>query len=88
MQVGHIMVAFVRPLHRLHRFLHVFGGEKGKYAGKKRKVKRTRWIKKRKSQFNLLCSLALLFFLVLCFCFNHGTKCVDAGCRKEKERQI
>lgn len=29
---------------------------------KRRRVKRTKWIKERKSQFNLLCSLASLFF--------------------------
>lgn len=66
-QVGHTMVAFVRPLRRLHRFLHVFGGKNGKHAGKKSDKDKNG--SKDKSRNSIcLCSLALLFFsLVFAF---------------------
>jgi hypothetical protein len=91
-KIDHIIVAFVRPLHRLHRFLHAFGGRRENMLAKKEKKKGQNGSKNGTRNSICLCSLALLSFLVflyvvlLCFCFGHGTKCVDACAKKRRNK--
>lgn len=68
----------------------MFSGERMENMLAKKGKERTKWIKERKSRFNLLCSLALLFF-VFCFALlllRYRTKCVDAGAEKRRGTNI
>lgn len=70
-KVGHIMLASVRPLYRLHQFFASFQGEEGKKCWQKKKSEKDKMDQRTKVaiQSVMLARFAFFFFFLVAFVF-------------------